>query len=79
MLEIHHDAIQQIFEIGLSIQSAAARHDLSTRLRRQVDELVAALDATVHACHLAAYELSPAERQRAESAATAKVLPLRQP
>jgi DNA-binding GntR family transcriptional regulator len=59
--DIHNDAIQQIFEIGLSIQSAAARHALSDRLRRQVDELVAALDATVRACHLAAYQLGPVE------------------
>lgn len=77
VLEIHHDAIQQIFEIGLAIQSAAARHHLSDRLRRQVDELIAALDATVHACHLAAYELSPVERQRAETKSAGTVIPLR--
>jgi hypothetical protein len=64
---IHHDAVQEIFQIGLSIQSTAARHALSDRLQRQVDELVVALDSVVRASQRAAYELGPVQDAGATS------------
>lgn len=54
---MHTDAIRGIFELGLSIQSQAARMDLPARLRSGVDELVSVLDAAVHEAQLSAFEV----------------------